>query len=528
MADIYDLVVVGGGASGLVSAISAAQSNPRLKILILEAQDQPGRKILASGNGRCNLSHLDAGPENFQENLFTRSLLAKISSEGLQYFFDALGLYTMIDEEGRIYPLSNQASTVLAILKEVIEKHDIEIKTNSPVIRLIKLNDIWSLIFLSGENIKSKRVILATGGLAAPQLGGSRAGYKIAARLGLPIIPVVPALSPLVLAEQGICQQLKGLRFRAAARLLQKDNNEETRGNDEIVSDFETVETYGNTSFDDSRAETISALPDNWKIVRQSTGEFLLTDYGISGIAAMELSEAVASYCLIDEEEGPVLPVKRAKLRPVKDWYALYEKQEFALELDLLPGYSDREIEAGLWQRLSSLPPEKRDRILAGMLPLDLAEYLGREIVRKVASVLENKQAAKPAGQSPVMSDFAGSVLQSNTERHVCDNSDSGFTVKEQNFDDACFINTTLAALRSWRLKVIGVRGFEQAQASLGGLDTASVNPHTMEVYNLPGLYVTGELLDVLGETGGYNLHFAFASGIAAGEAAAEKLTAGG
>ena len=115
MADIYDLVVVGGGASGLVSAISAAQSNPRLKILILEAQDQPGRKILASGNGRCNLSHLDAGPENFQENLFTRSLLAKISSEGLQYFFDALGLYTMIDEEGRIYPLSNQALTVLAI-----------------------------------------------------------------------------------------------------------------------------------------------------------------------------------------------------------------------------------------------------------------------------------------------------------------------------------------------------------------------------------------------------------------------------
>ena len=455
MRQTYDLTVVGGGASGLVSAISAAQFDSSLKILILEAQDQTGRKILASGNGRCNLSHIDVSPDNYRGNLFTRSLLAHISSETLQNFFAALGLYTTIDEEGRIYPLSNQALTVLTILDEAIKKYDVETKLNSPVIRLARLNDIWCLTLLSGEKVKCKRVILATGGIAAPQLGGSRSGYKIAAELGLSVIPAAPALTPLVLAEQEICRQLKGLRFRAAARLMIKSGNEEP--------------------------------------VRESRGEFLLTEYGISGIAAMELSDFVASNCIIGKEEGPALPIKRAKLRPVKEWYALQANSELIFELDLLPDYSDREIEAKLWQRLAQLSEESRDRILVGMLPLALAEHLGQVILTKTKFTLESKSHD---------SDSADECL--NKDEHL--------------------IKTALSIITSWRLNVIGVRGFEQAQVSLGGIDTKAVNPHTMEVYTMPGLYVTGELLDVVGDTGGYNLHFAFAGGIVAGASAAESL----
>ncbi|HHU07924.1 MAG TPA: aminoacetone oxidase family FAD-binding enzyme [Clostridiaceae bacterium] len=515
MAGIYDLVVVGGGASGLVAAISAAQSNDKLKILILEAQDQPGRKILASGNGRCNLSHLNVSSDNYQGNIFTRSLLAKFSAETLQYFFDALGLYTMVDDEGRMYPLSNQALTVLTILKEAIEKNNIATRTDSPVIRISLLNNSWNLTLLSGEVIRSRRVVLATGGLAAPQLGGSRSGYLLASALGLVVVPVVPALTPLVLAEKLMCQQLKGLRFRAVSRLLHKGNYDGSEGNN------------GTEDSVASQTEILSEPPNNWQTVRISEGEFLFADYGLSGIAAMELSEAVASHCFIDGSEGPALPIKRAKLRPVEDWYALPEEKEFILKLDLLPDYSDRELESRLWQRLSSLSVDNRDRLLVGMLPLALAEYLGQEAVRKVVSVFEDKQKSELSGQSLIMSDLAGNVLQSDSERHVRKKVDSGSSIRGQNLDDACLISTTISTLKSWDLNVVGVRGFEQAQASLGGLETSAVNPRTMEVYDLPGLHVTGELLDVLGDTGGYNLHFAFASGIAAGEAAAAKLTAG-
>lgn len=448
MTEVFDLVIIGGGASGLAAALAASRQDGSLRILVLEAQEQPGRKILASGNGRCNLSHFDLSVDDYcgQDRNFVRALLHRLPGEELAGFWERLGVLTAADAEGRIYPLSNQAATVLSALLEALIRAGVELRPESPVIRLKSEEGLWVLTLLSGQVIKGRKVVLATGGLASPQLGGSRSGYLLAARLDLPLTAVYPALTPLVLAEPALSQQLKGTRFRGAATLRRLTAEEDSEG----------------------------------RILKSTQGEFLITDYGLSGIAAMELADEVAVRCEIPADEGPELPIKRAKLRPLAKWYPLRADEQLVLDLNLAPELSQQEIEASLWQRLGSLPAKNKYLLLTGILPLPLAEYLGRKL-----------------------------AVETDGGADSCDES---------------LVAAASAILNLWRLRISGVRGYEQAQISQGGLDTSALNPRTMEVRSRPGLYIAGEVLDVTGATGGYNLHFAFASGIIAGESAATAL----
>ncbi len=480
MTEVFDLVIIGGGASGLAAALAASRQDGSLRILVLEAQEQPGRKILASGNGRCNLSHFDLRVDDYcgQDRNFVQSLLHRLPSEELAGFWERLGVLTVADAEGRIYPLSNQAATVLSALLEALIRAGVELCTESPVIRLKPEKGLWVLTLLSGRVIKGRKVVLAAGGLASPQLGGSRSGYLLAAKLNLPLTAVYPALTPLVLAEPALSQQLKGTRFRGVAALRRLTAEAESEG----------------------------------RILKSTQGEFLITDYGLSGIAAMELADEVAVRCEIPADEGPELPIKRAKLRQLAKWYPLRAEEQLVLDLNLAPDLSPQEIEANLWQRLGSLPAENKYLLLTGILPLPLAEHLGHKLV----------SGKIMAGFTP----DAGKNRQPNNELDCSDTVRNRFTEIDgvANGSDESLVAAASAVLNLWRLRISGVRGYEQAQISLGGLDTSVVNPRTMEVLSRPGLYIAGEVLDVTGATGGYNLHFAFASGIIAGESAATAL----
>lgn len=480
MTDFFDLVIIGGGASGLAAALAASQQDDSLRILVLEAQEQPGRKILASGNGRCNLSHFDLSVDDYcgQDRNFVQFLLRRLSTEELLGFWERLGVLTVVDTEGRVYPLSNQAATILNALSEALSRAGVELRTESPVIRLKSEGGHWTVTLLSGHMIKGRKVVLATGGLASPQLGGSRSGYLLAAKLNLPVTAVYPSLTPLVLAESALSQQLKGTRFRGVAILKSL-----------------TAEADG-----EGRA------------LKSTQGEFLITDYGLSGIAAMELADEVATRCEIPADEGPELPIKRAKLRPLAKWYPLRADEQLVLDLNLVPNLSAQEIKASLWQRLSSLPTKNKYQLLTGILPLPLAEYLGRELIAGKfgagfnSSAGENRQVNNEPNSSSAI------------HNRVAE------TDGTANSSDEYLVAAASAVLNLWRLRISGVRGYEQAQISLGGLYTSALNPRTMEVRSRPGLYIAGEVLDVTGATGGYNLHFAFASGIIAGESAATAL----
>lgn len=444
MSKIYDLVIVGGGASGLMAAIAAAKKNRELSILILEAQEQAGRKILASGNGRCNLSNQDMSAKNYQNNRFVESLLYNISPTVLQYVFSDLGLLTITDSAGRIYPASNQAQTVLAILLENLARFGVDLRTKSPVIRLEQATgNTWQLYLLSGEMVEAKKLILATGSVASPQLGGSRSGFKLLKQLGLNVLDPAPALTPLVLQAKEL-KQLKGCRFKGKANLL------------------------------------LALAGKEKNIIASSEGEFLLTDYGLSGIAAMELAAEIAKYCSVAAEDGPEIPLKRAKLRAVPPAYLLAAERKLSLEIDFFPQLDKEEIKIILRQRLQQLKQKEIWRIFLGILPFSLGEYLG-EII---------KEAFQSKGKT--------------------------------SFDQEMFLDHALEILKGWQLNIAGLRGYEQAQISLGGLDTREIDPQSMSINKISGLYIAGELVDLAGDSGGYNLHFAFASGILAGEAAAE------
>lgn len=494
----FDLVIIGAGASGLAAAIAAAQTSTTVQILVLEAQDRPGRKILASGNGRCNISNLNLDQNNFcgRDQTLSRSLIYRFSTTSLRYFLDQLGIVTVSDAEGRIYPLSNQAATVLSLLLEACAIAQIEVRTESPVIRLERVKENWLITLLSGQRIKSRRVIIATGSLAAPQLGGSRAGYNLGQQLELDIVPVYPALTPLLLAEKKMCKSLKGQRFRGSATLLSKtvattflaDKSFRNQKNKQIMRATADLTEKTSDSLAQRGNEQIFQEPTEsaWRQIQSARGEFLLTDYGLSGIAAMELSGKVAAFCEVSQQEGPELPVKRAKLRPIADSYPLTSDKEFQLKIDLVPDFSDTELRAKLWQRLGQISPRQADRLFSGLLPLRLAEHLGHSLRNEIAKLPKDRG-------------------------------------REEN-PSALLIDLAISTLRSWRLNVTGVRGYEQAQISLGGIATEMLDANTMEVKHCPGLYIAGEVLDVAGNTGGYNLHFAFASGIIAGESAGKAL----
>ncbi len=402
-----DILIVGGGAAGLAAALSAAKTNPRLKVSVLEAQPRSGKKLLATGNGRCNLMNERAEKEDYAGDADFIAPALSLYKREYGRFWDELGLLLSTEDEGRVYPGVNQASAVLDALRLNLREKGVSEITDFAAAQIEKRRDGFT-VYSEGRALSCRRVILATGGKAGKGLGENDSFTRLLSPFGHRVTRVYPALTCLKTDRQ-LLSGLKGIRLRGEICLCRND-----------------------------------------EVLKREKGEILFQDDALSGIASMQLS-LVASPLISRGEK------LHALLSP------LGERAE-----NIIKG------------RISAHPTRSAQELLTGA-------------VNRLIAL----SALKRAGISPVQR--AESFTPSQTE-------------------------ALIRELRSWRVPLAGTGGFSQAQVMLGGLDTRDFDGETMRSRRVQGLLAAGEMLDVTGPCGGYNLEWAWASGMLAGKTAAEEL----
>ncbi len=396
------VLVIGGGASGLMAALTAAEEENN-RVILLERQLRVGRKLLATGNGRCNLTNLGATLANYHGEApdFARPALRALPPTETLALFRSFGLLTVTEASGRVYPLSDSASSVLDVLRFQLAQRGVELRCACPAREIVPEKGGFT-VHCDSETLRADRLIVACGGIAGGKLGGGKDGYKMLAALGHERTKLYPSLVQL-LTDPNYPRALKGVRADAALRLL--------RGRDCLA---------------------------------ETRGEVQFTERGVSGPAAFELSRAVST-----GGEG------------------------LSLSLDLLRDYTETQLRALLAARRGSLPDLEASELLTGLvhnrLGKMLLKYAGLD-TRKSVGALSDRELSHAA-----------------------------------------------AACKRFVLPLRGTEGFDSAQVTAGGLRTADFDPETLQSRLVPGLYVCGELLDIDGDCGGYNLQWAWASGRLAG-----------
>ena len=401
------IVIIGGGASGLVTAIYAKRKNNQ--VIILEKNNKCGKKLLLTGNGRCNFWNQDQSLENYNstnKNNF-RDIITEKNQKEILSFFDKIGIVPKV-KDGYYYPNSNQASSISNALLLQVESLGIKIKYNSEVEKIDKLDNKFIITTLTGELISCDKVVLATGSKACPKTGSDGKGYELAKNFNHTIIDVVPSLVQL-------------------------------RGNGSYFKLWNGVRC-------DAR---ISLFENNYKI-KEEYGELQLTDYGISGIPTFNISGLVA--------------------RGIKN-----NKKEI-VKIDFLPFINKNEQEFITYcdNKNKFILNLKIYQFLEGMLNYKLVET-----ILKVAKIDKQKRW-------------------------------QDLTISEKK---RLYYN-----LKSFEFLITGTNSFDKAQVCSGGVSLLEINPKTMESKLIKNLYIVGELLDVDGICGGYNLSFAWISGMLAGK----------
>ena len=399
----FDVAVVGGCAAGLAAAISAKRNHPEMSVAVIEKLPRVGKKLLATGNGRCNLTNVNCVSHAYRNADFAAGTFRKYPPESVIDFFASLGLLTYTDSEGRVYPMSNTAASVLDALRMGIEKSGVKIFCDTPVEKIEKTADG----FVINSAFRCKKLIVAVGGKASPSQGSDGSGYPLMKSLGHGITPLAPSLVALK-ADAQVTKSLKGVRIHDCVICVNGISGE----------------------------------------IARSRGEILFTDSGLSGIAAMEAGAAVH--------------------RALKDG-AVYAS------LDLSPTLSEDDLLQYLKATAKALPDAALDNLLTGIVP-------------KACSVAVCKTAGIYAPDTKLGSLSARQLAAA-----------------------AKFV-------KSFTLAVTGTKGYENAQVTSGGVNVGEFDPHTLASKLVDGLYCAGELLDVDGGCGGFNLQWAFASGLLAGE----------
>ncbi len=400
--EMYDVAIVGAGASGLLCAAECARAG--LHTLILEKDILPARKILVSGNGRCNLTNRHVSPACYHaDSKLIESALMHFSFTACQHYFEDLGVLLTEQELGRIFPASGKATAVADALKAALKEAGAELACGQEVTQIKRTKTDFTLTTRQGHTVRAKNVVLACGSCAYPQVTGTNAGYELAKMLGHTIIPPLPVLSGLCLKEAALTR-LSGIKCQ--------------------------VKTTAHTE------------PSE-----HAEGELIFTNYGINGPAALNISQAVSRALA----NGPV-PVD------INFLPQLTNPQEF------------------LQARLQKFSARKPKEFFAGLIHESVANLL-------IDFTGLRKQI--PVGQQPMERAFQ--------------------------------------TLTAWPITVTAMRPWKEAMAAAGGVKTREINYNTFESLLCPGLYITGELLDVDGKSGGFNLHFAWASGFTAAQAIKEK-----
>ena len=400
MTENYDIIVVGGGASGMAASITSAERGQRT--LLLEKSDRLGRKILASGNGRCNL--MNTGPLKYYGNAqFAKAVFNSCSIMDLSGFFRRYGLLIKEEKEGRVYPVTLKSVSVLDTLRNAMAINHVSVRLHTELKDVYKTNSSFICRTSEGKEYISERLIICTGGAAQKKLGGSYDGYEYLQSFGHHTEQVFPSLVPVVTDRKSI-SGLSGIRVRCGISLKKG----------EIC-------------------------------LHKESGEVLFTDYGLSGICVMQCSRFISGHGLHFELDF---------------FSSVFEDPDEALE----------EI-TGRRAKFAQFSPVV---LLDGIL----LPKLSYAVLKQAGIALRGEQA--------------GSLSDEDLKKIVW------------------------TAYR-YRADVDSTKSFDEAQVTAGGVSCDEFDPRTMESRIVKGLFAAGEVLDVDGDCGGYNLMFAFASGLIAG-----------
>lgn len=407
------IAIVGGGAAGMMAAITAAKAGA--KVTIYEHTDRLGKKILSTGNGKCNLSNreMDEKCFNSSDQALVKKCLERFSVEETVGFFISLGL-CIKDKNGYLYPLAEQAAVVLDVLRYTIEKLSIEVLYQTQVRKIYGVNEREGNR-ICVENGKEKAyyhsVIIACGSMAAPKTGSDGSGYELARRMGHTIQPVLPALVQLK-CNDSFCKAIAGIRCDAQIHIF--------AGKEKIC---------------------------------EERGELQLTDYGISGIPVFQLSGLVNKYML--QNRGCNMTAK----------------------IDFLPDYSIDDLDKLFKERCKSILYQKGS----------VEEFFTGVLNKKLMQLFIRQAGLQPG--AGVCEEKAG---------------------KLQKVFELC---------KSLEMHITGSNGFDNAQVCTGGIPLTEVSEQ-LESKKMKGVFFAGEILDVDGRCGGYNLQWAWTSGVIAGEVA--------
>lgn len=406
----HEIIVIGAGASGIMAAITAKDRGE--DVAILESKSRIGNKILSTGNGRCNITNknIDFCRYHSKNTHFFESVLNSFTLEDTINFFNSLGLPITTLENGRMYPLSLQASSVLDILKMAIEDRNIPVYLNSKVTNII-FNKKSFKIHCNEEIYDCNKLILCTGGKSAPNMGSDGSGFTLCKNLGHNIIPPLPGLVQLKLSYNHL-KALSGVKFNGYVYIV----------------------------------------VDN-KIQKKEYGEILFTDYGISGPPILEISRIASCN--------------------------LFNKKSVKIKIDMLPDFEEKDLVKFLENRWGTFGYRSIFDSFIGVINKKIIPILLRE------SLVEDIHKSC-------------SELNWQEKKNICH------------------------FLKSWEFTVYDTNSFKNSQVTCGGVDTSQVNNITLESKKIKNLYLAGEVLDVDGDCGGFNLQWAWSSGFAAGKNAAE------
>lgn len=396
------VIIVGGGAAGMMAAIVARRNGS--DVSILERNDRVGKKLLATGNGRCNYTNRQLRLENYhgKDLDFAGCVLKTFNVDNTLDFFEHLGITPSIEDDGKVFPLSYQSSSMLDVLRHEMDHLGVEVITDAQVVSIEK-NQVFNVKLKDNSILNSDKLILATGGMAMPVSGSDGIGHRLARELGHTVTHLFPALVQLKL-KGNIFKQIKGVKVVGKVGIYRND-----------------------------------------KLLRQDRGDILFTDYGISG--------------------PPILQISRS-----------------AIELD----FKDVDLRVNLMGNKSS--EEVRDYLL------NRFAYMGHKKLTDSLIGFVNKRLILPI------------IKEVNLNKDMM--------VAHLSMED---IEKLAKIFTDWRFQITDHNGWGHAQTTAGGVLTSEIDPYTMESKKVSGLYIVGELLDVDGDCGGFNLQWAWSSGYLAG-----------
>lgn len=413
------VVIIGGGTSGLFASIYIKKYCPENEVIIVERLERIGKKILATGNGRCNFSNTHVNTKKYNNSGFVSHTLKELDYKKLISELEELGLMTTTDSEGRTYPYSEMANSFLDILRLNIKKLGIIEKCNFDVARINNIGSASEPKYLVEDTRKQKIeadfVVLATGGKAYPILGSNGSGYTLLKPWKIKITDTEPGLVGIKVDPQTI-KGLSGLRIRPKVSLWDKKAKQK---------------------------------------VWEENGEVLFKDDGVSGIVIMQMSSIIARSEIVKSTS------------------------HYSFEFDLLPNIDEETLFTMLVKRREKMTGIENSDFLNGIFP----KALGFNLIKRSKLDLSSR-------------------------------------IENISMKDLIRLTDTI---KYYTLELKDSYGFDRAQVTVGGIALNEMNKETLEFIKIPHMYACGEILDIDGECGGYNMHWALASGYVVAKSIKEK-----